>query len=592
MKAEQGEPFKLVIVGHVDHGKSTLVGRLLADTGSLPEGKLEQVKEFCEKNGRPFEYAFLLDALKDEQGQGITIDTARCFFKTQKRDYLIFDAPGHIEFLKNMISGAARAEAAVLVIDADEGIQENSKRHAYMLSLLGIRQVIVCVNKMDLAAYKQDVFENIRKDYGAFLSKIGISPVDYLPVSAMKGDNLVKPSENMKWYKGKNLLEALDSLRKEPPLEDAPLRIPVQDVYRFTENNDRRRIIAGRVESGTLRKGDEIILLPSGKSTRVKSIEEFNRPAHHPEEKVSAGYSTGFTLEEQIYVRRGEIVAKKGEKLPEVASTFEANVFWMGRSPLVEGKEYKLKLATSETPFKVKEIISVLDTTSLKNEKGKKIARHAAGKCVIECLKPIAFDLAENLQNTSRFVIVEDYDIVGGGIIVAKIDGSEYVQEKRMREEHWDKSMVSFEERAIRYGQKPLFIMITGKSGIDKKSIAWHLEKKLFTLGKKTYFLGIRNLLRGLNRDITDKNSREHIRRLAEVANFMVDAGLIVIATASDLSHEDFNMLRSIVDETLIITVDTQEDFSDLNLDSELPPEENAERIIKYLKFKGLIFSL
>src|SRR3990167_1822261 len=228
------EQMNVVIVGHVDHGKSTVVGRLLADTGSLPKGKLEAVKAACERNAKPFEYAFLLDALKDEQSQGITIDTARSFFKSKKRDYIIIDAPGHIEFLKNMISGAARAEAALLVIDAHEGIKENSKRHGYMMSFLGIKNLTVCVNKMDLVNYDQKVFEQIKKEYFKFLNEVNLQPQNFIPIAAREGDNMTAKSKNMPWYKGESVLEALDSFTKAAPKHQQAFRMPIQDIYKFT----------------------------------------------------------------------------------------------------------------------------------------------------------------------------------------------------------------------------------------------------------------------------------------------------------------------------------------------------------------------
>jgi len=236
----------IVIVGHVDHGKSTIIGRMLADTGSLPEGKLEQVKETCRKNSKPFEYAFLLDALKDEQSQGITIDSARVFFKTQKRDYIIVDAPGHIEFLKNMITGASNAETALLVIDAKEGVRENSRRHGYMLSMLGIKQVVVLINKMDLVNYDESVFEKVKVEYSKFLGEIDIYPKTYIPVCGITGDNIATQSSRIKWYNEETVLEILDKFENEPDKNNKPLRFPVQDVYKFTNLGDERRIIAER----------------------------------------------------------------------------------------------------------------------------------------------------------------------------------------------------------------------------------------------------------------------------------------------------------------------------------------------------------
>ena len=258
------EQFNVVVVGHVDHGKSTVIGRLLADTGALPEGKLEQVRATCARNAKPFEYAFLLDALQNEQSQGITIDTARCFFKSAVRDYIIIDAPGHIEFLKNMVTGAARAEAAILVIDAKEGVQENSRRHGYMLSMLGIQQVVVLVNKMDLIGYEQKRFQAICAEYRAFLQQIEIEPQQFLPVSAFFGENLCQGSTQMPWFDGGHLLSVMDSLEKEQSRSAKPLRFPVQDVYKFTAEGDERRICAGRVETGQVRKGDKVVFWPSG----------------------------------------------------------------------------------------------------------------------------------------------------------------------------------------------------------------------------------------------------------------------------------------------------------------------------------------
>ena len=271
-RAHAREQLNLVIVGHVDHGKSTLVGRLLADSDSLPDGKLESIRDICKSQGKDFEYAFLLDALEEEQDQGITIDSARVFFATDKRDVIIIDAPGHVEFLKNMISGAARAEAAILLIDAHEGVQENSRRHGYLLGMLGIRQVTVAVNKMDLVDYDQQTYDRIEAEYRAFLGTCGVVPRRFVPISAREGDNIATKSSVMPWYTGPTILEAVDLFHKEPPPENQPLRLPVQDVYKFNREGDDRRIIAGRIEAGEVKVGDEVIFLPSGKRSAIASI--------------------------------------------------------------------------------------------------------------------------------------------------------------------------------------------------------------------------------------------------------------------------------------------------------------------------------
>ncbi len=413
------ERMNIVIVGHVDHGKSTLVGRLLADTNSLPQGKLEQVKRTCEINSKPFEYAFLLDALTDEQAQGITIDTARIFFKSLKREYIIIDAPGHIEFLKNMISGAARAEAAILLIDAHEGIAENSKRHAYMLSMLGIKQVVVAVNKMDLVNYDEAIFNEIQKDYTGFLNEIKIKPTAFVPLAARHGINIIAGSNNIRWYNGLSILELIDTFHKDKEDDQNNFRMFVQGVYKFTENGDDRRIIAGTVNSGILNAGDEIIFLPSGKTSTVKSIEIYGKDSPL---KAGSEEAIGITLSTQVYVKHSELIARTDETLPHTTDRFKANIFWMGKKPLQYGKKYKLKIGTKKVDLFLENIESVLDASSLEKSNGRKeIYRHEVAHCVLKTTNPVSFDLVDEVKTTSRFVIVDGYDIAGEGIITESL---------------------------------------------------------------------------------------------------------------------------------------------------------------------------
>ncbi|RPI75809.1 MAG: adenylyl-sulfate kinase, partial [Desulfobacteraceae bacterium] len=362
IKAEiSREKMNIVIVGHVDHGKSTIVGRLLADTQSLPEGKLEQVKSFCLKNSRPFEYAFLIDALKDEQAQGITIDSARVFFKTKKRDYIIIDAPGHIEFLKNMATGASHAEAALLVIDANEGVQENSRRHGYMLSMLGIKQVAVLVNKMDLVSYKRRIFESIVEEYLRFLSNINVTPVCCVPISGTTGDNIAVSSGMMPWYDGNIVLQLLDGFETEKPSIDKPFRMPVQDVYKFTNFGDNRRIIAGTVVTGSIQAGNTIVFYPSGKKGKIKSIEAFNQSQP---EAAAAGLATGLTLSEQVYITRGEIACKADESKPKITTRLKVSLFWLGKRPMTKEKDYGLKIGTAKVSARIEEISRVINASN------------------------------------------------------------------------------------------------------------------------------------------------------------------------------------------------------------------------------------
>jgi len=592
----------IVIVGHVDHGKSTVIGRLLADTGSLPEGKLEQIKELCRRNSKPFEYAFLLDALKDERSQGITIDSARCFFHTKKRKYIIIDAPGHVEFLKNMVSGAARAEAALLVIDASEGVRENSRRHGYMLSLLGIKQIAVLINKMDLAGWSKEVYEDIKKEYAEFLSEISLTPSAFIPVSAREGDNIAARSDNMPWYTGVTVLEALDSFVEKTEGENLPFRMPVQDVYKFTAWGDNRRIIAGTVESGAVSVGEELVFYPSGKRTTVATVEVWNAP---PKTRAKCGEATGFTIGEQIYVRRGEIATKAGEPAPHVSTRFSANVFWLGKNPLVTGKKYFIKIGTAKVEANIESIKSVLDSSTLEKRPVNYIGRNDVGEVVVSCVKPVAFDTSAELEATSRFVIVDEYEISGGGIITeALADENEYTRELVIRRNmHWDHSEILSTVRAERYGQKPAIIIITGARATAKKTIARKLERKLFDAGRSAYFLGMGNLLYGIAAEIKTPGvvpeRGEHIRRLGEVANIMLDAGLILIVTAAELTASDIEVITMTASpENMLVVWLGSEITTDIHCDLHIPAEDvtdeyiesTTEAIRAKMRSEGIIF--
>lgn len=594
----QEQDMKLVIAGHVDHGKSTIIGRLLADTGSLPEGKLEQVKETCRRNSKPFEYAFLLDALKDEQAQGITIDSARVFFKTDYRRYIILDAPGHIEFLKNMVTGAARAEAALLVIDAAEGVQENSRRHGYMLSMLGIKQIAVLVNKMDLVDYSQEVYDNIVEEYKEFLAKIDIEPLTFIPVSGMEGDNIASLSNRMDWYSGQTVLELLDSFENAKLPVDKPFRMPVQDVYKFTRGGDNRRIVAGTVSSGELNVGDEVVFYPSGKRSTVKTIEGFNEPEQH---KVKVGKATGFTLTEQIYITRGEIATRANEEGPKTSSRVKANIFWLGKKPMVKDKVYYLKLGTARAKVRLEKINRVIDASNLSQESKEEIGRHDVAECVLKMDKAIAFDLAGDNEELSRFVIVDDYEISGGGIIQeALTDERKWLREKIFRRNYkWEQSLINQDERAEKYNQKPTLVLITGEEDVGKKPTAKALERRLFEDGKIVYFLGIGNLLYGVDADIKNgengNHKEEHLRRLAEVAHIMLDAGAILIVTAVELTQSDLDLIKTTVNPQQIETVwigdkvTTDIDF-DLQISNFTSNEEAALKIKGLLQDRGIIF--
>lgn len=536
------QDIRVVVAGHVDHGKSTIIGRLLTDTCSLPKGKLEQIREKCRRTAKPFEYAFLLDALKDEQAQGITIDSARCFFKTQKRNYILIDAPGHTEFIKNMISGASRAEAAVLIIDAEEGVQDNSKRHGYYLSLLGIKQVCILINKMDLVEYSEERFDEVVQDYSDFLRSIHLEAQMFIPVSGFQGDNITSPSMNMEWYTGKTVLEMLDTLKTDEQPLDKPFRMPVQDVYKFTEEDDQRRIIAGTVESGILRIGDEVVFYPSEKRSRVKSIECF--PVKRLYE-VTAGHAVGFTLEDQIYIKEGELAAKAGESKP-TGRRIRVTLFWLGKQPLKEGNHYLLKIGGKKIGVKIEKINDVLDASTADYISKQQVDRHEVAECILCLDQDIAFDTADGFASAGRFVIIDDYNISGGGVILENLQQSPDLSNLFLTG-----GKVSYEDRCRMLGQKGIVLWFTGLSGAGKSTITIDLERELINRGKLAYRLDGDNIRNGLNSDlgflITDRN--ENIRRISETSKLFQDSGMITLVSFISPLRSMREMAKSIIGE-------------------------------------------
>ncbi|TCT07236.1 adenylylsulfate kinase /sulfate adenylyltransferase subunit 1 [Tepidamorphus gemmatus] len=540
---------RIVIVGHVDHGKSTLVGRLFHDTGSLPEGKLEAIRRMCERRGMPFEWAFLMDAMQAERDQGITIDTSQIWFKTEKRDYTIIDAPGHKEFLKNMITGAAQADAAVLVIDATEGVREQSRRHGYLLHLLGVRQIAVAVNKMDAVAYSEDVFAEIETEYRAYLNSIGVVPTFVVPVSAREGDNIATVSPRMPWYTGPSIVEALDSFALPTAHLDRPLRLPVQDVYKF----DDRRIIAGRIESGRLHVGDELVFSPSNKTARVKSIEVWPEPADKDArpQTVGAGQCVGITLDEQLFIERGDI-ASHLTNAPIETEVFRAKIFWLGREPLTKGKSYKMKLATSEARVSVQEIEHVLDTTDLSSAAMDRVERNQVGEVVLRARRLLALDEHNRNSRTGRFVLIDGYDIAGGGIISMEgyADQRQLVTQRASnitRVEHG----VPTELRERKNGHKGGVLWFTGLSGAGKSTLATRLERELFDRGYQAYVLDGDNIRFGLNANLgfSPEERAENIRRVGEVAALFSRAGLVAITAFISPYRSDRDRARAAANE-------------------------------------------
>lgn len=594
------EQMHVVVVGHVDHGKSTIIGRLLADTNSLPKGKLEEIKEKSRKSGKPFEYAFLIDALKDEQAQSITIDSARVFFQSKQRNYIIIDAPGHIEFIKNMVTGASHAEAAILVIDAEEGVQENSRRHGYLLGMLGIKKIVVVVNKMDLVGYKEEVFNSIVSEYGLYLTGLGIQPMYYIPVSGREGDGVVKSSPKLAWYTGPTVLDALDLFEKEKPLSDLPLRIPVQDVYKFSNYGDNRRIIAGSIASGQIKVGDELVFYPSGKRTKVKTLESFNTPKINSRK---TGQSVGFTMMEQIYVNRGQITTRVNDSPPFVSSRLRASIFWLGKQPLTLGKDYIFKLGTSHEKVQVEAIHKVIDASDYKSQNHHtEIGHHDVAEVTFKLAHPIAFDTSEVFPETSRFVLVDDYEIRGGGIVLEALpDEDEQIREDvYTRNLKWIPSSVTMAQRAEMYNQRGSIVVITGTKNAGRKTLARKLEQQLFNDGKYVYYLGIGSLLYGVNADLKRHDApggwREHIRRFAEVSHLFLDAGILLIVTAIELTQDDLDILETVIEKDMVHVVWMGEKLTtnieyDIHLKNRESIDEGVVLIKHLLQKRGILFT-
>ena len=585
---------RLVIVGHVDHGKSTLVGRLLSDTGTLPEGKLDFIRDICKQQGKEFEYAFLLDALEEEQEQGITIDTSQIFFSTAQRKYVIIDAPGHKEFLKNMVTGAADAEAALLMIDANEGVQEQSRRHGYILKLLGLTQVAVVINKMDLVDYDEKVYSKIRTEYTAFLDSLGIDAREFIPVSAKLGVNIAALKDEMPWYKGPTVLNMVDQFEKKPPPDHLPFRFPVQDVYKF----DERRIIAGRVESGKLKTGDRVIFSPSNKQAVVKSIEAWSVP-EQPNVATSSE-SIGFTLDEQIFVERGDVCSLM-DQLPIVSTTFDANVFWMGKRNLEKGRKFTLKLNTQEVECEVVDFKKAIDASTLETLTNQDyIAKNDVAELTLKTRTPVAFDLFGSIATTGRFVLVDEFDVCGGGIITTYTPATKSDKlrdEVRTRDFNWIKSDITPDERAYRNGHRAALILVTGDPGSGKGPLARILEHSLFQNNFQSYLLDRRNVNLGVGADLDDpKNSgeSESARRLGEVAKLFLDAGHVVISTSNAFHQEDQADLRLLANPYQVVEIQVGSQSSGepdlvLSLDEAQNAKEASVKIQNFLKEKKIL---
>ncbi len=532
---------RIVIVGHVDHGKSTLVGRLLHETGSLPEGKLEMLKAVSARRGMPFEWSFLLDALQTERDQGITIDTTQIRFRTRSRDVVLIDAPGHAEFLRNMITGASQADGAVLIIDALEGVRDQTRRHGYLLHLLGVKQVAVVVNKMDRVEFSAERFKEISDEISAHLIGLGVTPSAVIPISARDGDGVAVHTPRIGWYKGPTVVEALDALEPAQPLAQLALRLPVQAIYKF----DDRRIVAGRIESGSLKAGDEIVIMPAGKIAKIKTVESW--PVTPVEGPQTAGRSVGITLDRELFIERGDIIAHTGQS-PRDTRRIRARIFWLHDKPLSKGEQILIRLGTRECRATVVEIEKAVDPGALSNEATKAIARNHVGEIDISLAQPVATDPYTENPRTGRLVIEVNGRIAGGGLVLSVDAGQRAVPVDIVPVE----LALRPDERSARYHHNGAVIWLTGLPGSGKSTLARALERRLFSNGGSPVLLDGDTLRAGLNGDLgfSAQDRSENIRRLAEVATHLARNGHIAIVAAVSPSKEDRAAARRIADTT------------------------------------------
>ena len=526
-KTKYAQQLNVVIVGHVDHGKSTLIGRLLHDTDSLPEGKYEELQEICKRRGTDaLEWSFVLDAFQAERDQAVTIDTTQIWFSTEQREYVIIDAPGHREFLKNMISGAAAADAAILVVDATEGVREQTKRHAYLLSLLGLSQIAVVINKMDMVDHSSETFAEISKEVEAYLKSIGLTPSFILPISARNGDMIAGRGKDMDWYKGKTLAGVLDAFDYEMPPLSRPLRFPVQDVYRFGEE----RILVGRVETGIVRTGDTMLFSPTNEEATITAIKVWPDEAEKVE--AHAGEVIGITLDQPIFVERGH-VGSHTQNPPMLSNVFQANLFWLTNEPMKVGHSYKARFGTLEAPVTIQSIDCVIDTEDLaQDDKAGQVAKNAVAEVTLRTRDLLPIDPYSDNQRLGRMVIYDGYDVVGGGTISMEDYADQRRNAPKAQNIYKVDHLMTGEARAHNKGHQGGIFWFTGLSGAGKSTLAMAVENALFEKGYHTYVLDGDNVRHGLNADLgfSPDDRAENIRRIGEVAALMADAGLIVVS--------------------------------------------------------------
>jgi len=518
---------RFLTCGSVDDGKSTLIGRLLHDTRMIYEDQLAAVRRDSEKVGTTgageIDLALLTDGLKAEREQGITIDVAYRYFSTDRRKFIIADTPGHEQYTRNMATGASTCQLAVILIDARHGVQTQTRRHSFIVSLLGIRHVVVAVNKMDLVGHSQDVFERIKDDYTGFVAKLNLPDVSFIPMSALKGDNVASKSDAMPWYHGPALLDHLETVHIASDRNLTDLRFPVQYVLR--PNLDFRGF-AGTVASGILRPGDEVMVLPSGKRSRVKSIVTYDGEL----QEAFAPQAVTVTLTDEVDVSRGDMLVHP-DNPPHVSNQIEAMVVWMAEQPLVPGRTYLLKHTTRQVTAEVSAFRHGVDVNTLEHRVVSRLGLNEVGQVQLSLTRPLACDPYRTNAATGAFVLIDRVanTTVGAGMILEAGGArpAEAVVTAKVRD-----SLVSPAERAARFGQQPVTVLLVGLTGSGKSRIAYALERRLWDEGRAVTVLYGQNMRHGLNRDLgfTADDRSENLRRSAEVAKLLNDAGVITVA--------------------------------------------------------------
>ncbi len=569
---EQKELLRFITCGSVDDGKSTLIGRLLYDSKMIYEDQLAKIEKDSKTHGTTggvFDPALLTDGLRAEREQGITIDVAYRYFSTARRKFIIADTPGHVQYTRNMATGASTADLAIILVDARHGILEQTRRHSFIVSLLGIKHILVAVNKMDLVEFSEDAYKQICDDYREFGDRLEIPDLHFIPISALDGDNVVDHSKNMSWYRGRTLMDFLENvyIGSDRNLQD--FRFPVQLVLR--PDLDFRGF-AGTISSGIVRVGDEILAMPSRKTSRVKEIVTYDGNI----DEACAPMSVTLTTEDEIDISRGDMLVRKGN-IPKLEQKFDATIVWMSDEPLMPGKQYLIKQTTKQVPGNINTLRYRINVNTMRSEEVPTLKLNEIGRVNISLSEAITFDQYKKNRSTGAFIIIDriSCETVGAGMILDR-DTSE------KRKDHWDSdpqskslvgsdSKVSLDERSARFGQTPTTLLLTGLPGSGKSTTAYGLERMLFEQGRNAVVLDGQNIRMGISRDLgfTAENRSENVRRCAEIANLFNESGFISILSLVAPREDIRNKAAEVVGSDRFLVVH-------LNAPAELCKQRNA----------------